>query len=264
MSLQDSWKSADAYERFMGRWSRLVARSFLDWLSPASGLRWLDVGCGSGALSEAVLKQCAPSALTAVDRSDEFMAGIERRLGNLVHCKVGDAEAIPVESESIEFAVSGLVLNFVSDPVRALVEMKRVTIPKGTVALYVWDYAGTMDLLNAFWDAAVALEPQVASLHEGRRFPNAGSESLCSLMREAGFSHVELAPIEIMTRFENFEDYWQPFLGGQGPAPTYLMSLRASQRQRLRQRLLNALPIEEDGSIPLRARAWALKGEVSQ
>ena len=166
MSMQDSWKSADPYEYFMGRWSRRAAQYFLAWLSPAHGLRWLDVGCGSGALSEAVLNHCAVAELTAVDQSDEFVGDIQKRLGKLVSCRVGDATALPIESNSVDYTVSGLLLNFISDPIRALAEMKRVTTPGGTVAMYVWDYAGTMDFLNAFWDSAVKVDSQASKLHE--------------------------------------------------------------------------------------------------
>lgn len=264
MRVQDSWKSADAYEYFMGRWSRLAARSFLDWLSPAHGLRWLDVGCGSGALSEAVLNHCAVAELTAVDQSDKFVAGVQERLGKLVRCRVGEATELPVENDSVDYAVSGLVLNFIPEPIEALAEMKRVTVPGGTVAVYVWDYAGTMDFLNAFWDTAVTLDPQASNLHERYRFPNANPESMSGLLDEAGYIDIDSAPIDIETHFDSFEDYWKPFLGGQGPAPSYLLSLDDSHRRKIRESLLESLPIQRDGSIRLLARAWAVKGRLSR
>lgn len=260
MSTPDSWKSADAYEYFMGRWSRLAARSFLNWLTPNHGRKWLDVGCGSGALSEAILNQCSPIEITAVDQSEDFVTGVEKRLGKQVRCRVGDATALPVEDDSVDYVVSGLVLNFIPKPVEALTEMKRVTAPGGTVAVYVWDYAGTMDFLNTFWDAAVALDPRASNLHEKFRFPNANPEALSDFMNQADFADIESAPVEIETRFENFDDYWNPFLGGQGPAPTYLASLDQAHQQKLRESLLKTLPIKDDGSVHLRARAWAVKG----
>ena len=258
--MRDSWKSADAYEYFMGRWSRLAARTFLDWLSPAHGMKWLDVGCGSGALSEAILNHCTVAELTAVDQSDEFAEGVQKRWGKLVRCRIGDATALPVKSGSVDYTVSGLLLNFISEPIKALAEMKRVTTPGGTVAMYVWDYAGTMEFLNAFWDIAVTLDSRASDLQERYRFPGANPASLCNLLDEAGYTDIESAPIEIETHFADFEDYWEPFLGGQGPAPTYLVSLDDSHKHRVREKLLNSLPIQGDGSIQLRARAWAVKG----
>jgi len=260
--VEDSWKSTDPYEYFMGRWSRRAAQSFLDWLSPARGLRWLDVGCGSGALSEAVLHLCEVAELTAIDQSDEFVGDIQKRLGKLVRCRVGDATALPAENNSVDYTVSGLLLNFISEPIKALAEMKRVTTPGGTVAMYVWDYAGTMDFLNAFWDTAVKLDSKASKLHERYRFPNANPESLSGLLDEVGFIDIVSAAIDIETHFVDFEDYWKPFLGGQGPAPTYLATLDESHKRKIREYLLDLLPIQRDGSIRLLARAWAAKGRL--
>jgi SAM-dependent methyltransferase len=264
MRMQDNWKSADPYEYFMGRWSRLAARSFLDWLSPAPGLRWLDVGCGSGALSEAVLDRCAVAELTAVDQSEGFVEGVQERLGKLVRCRVGDATALPAENNSVDYTVSGLVLNFIPEPLKALAEMKRVTSEGGIVAMYVWDYAGTMDFLNVFWDAAVMLDSRASDVHERYRFPNANAESMSGLLEEAGYRDIDSAPIDVETHFGDFEDYWRPFLGGQGPAPAYLASLDDGQKRKIKEHLLDSLPIQRDGSIRLHARAWAVKGKPAQ
>jgi ubiquinone/menaquinone biosynthesis C-methylase UbiE len=135
--MKDSWASSDPYEYFMGRWSRLVARLFIDWLSPPPGLKWLDVGCGSGALSEAVIRNNEPAEMTAIDQSEGFVAKAQKQLGNLARCRVGNALALPLEDSSVDITVSGLVLNFISEPEKALSEMRRVTAPGGTVALYV-------------------------------------------------------------------------------------------------------------------------------
>jgi ubiquinone/menaquinone biosynthesis C-methylase UbiE len=262
--LDDSWKSVDPYDNFMGRWSRLVAPAFIQWLSPPPGLKWLDVGCGSGALSEAALNHCAPAELTAIDQSDDFVRGVQERLGNLVHGRVGDAIALPVEDNSVDHTVSGLVLNFISDPIKALTEMKRVTTPDGTVAVYVWDYTGRMDFLNKFWDTVVKLDPKASTLHEGSRFPDSTATALTALFGKAGFVNIESTSLDIITHFLDFDDYWRPFLGGQGPAPTYLMSLEESDRQKLRKALFDCLPIQDDGSITMEARAWAVKGKLNQ
>ncbi len=264
VSFEVSWKLGDSYEYFMGRWSRLVARAFIEWLSPSSGLKWLDIGCGSGALSEAIINNCKPAEITAIDQSDSFVKETQKRLGNLVHCKVGDALSLLVEDSSVHFAVSGLVLNFISEPIKALTEMKRVTTSGGTVAIYVWDYSGKMELLNRFWDTAVTIDPRASALHQGHRFPNSTAEALRALFETAGLVDIEFAPIEIETHFQDFDDYWRPFLGGQGAAPTYLMSLDESDRQILRDRLFKSLPILDDGSIRMEARAWAVRGKVQQ
>jgi SAM-dependent methyltransferase len=246
----------------MGRWSRVVARAFIEWLSPSTGLKWLDIGCGSGALSKTIINHCKPAKLTALDQSDGFVKKLQRLLGNPAHCQVGDALALPVKDNSVHFAVSGLVLNFIAEPLIALSEMKRVATPGGTAAIYVWDYSGKMDFLNRFWDTAVTLDPRASALHEGFRFPNSTSEVLRGLFETAGFVDIESVPIDIETYFHDFDDYWNPFLGGQGPAPTYLMSLDDAQRAKLRDRLVESLPIQDDGSITMDARAWAVRGRV--
>lgn len=262
ISMEDSWQSADSYEYYMGRWSRLVARSFLDWLSPCFGLRWLDVGCGSGALSETITNNYKPAELTAVDQSEEFVKMLQERLGSKADCRVGNAVALPLEDSSVDVTVSGLVLNFIPNPEKALAEMRRVTSKEGIVAVYVWDYAGKMDFLNYFWDAAVKLDSKALNLHEGKRFPGSYSKILKNLFENAGFKKTEIAPMEINTYFRDFDDFWKPFLGGQGPAPTYVQSLDESERNKLREALYDRLPIQTNGSIPLSTRAWAVKGQV--
>ena len=258
--MKDAWQSGSAYERYMGRWSRRVAEAFVDWLSPKSGLRWLDVGCGSGALSEAAIERHEPASVTAVDQSEGFVRTASRRLGVRAICTVGDALSLPLDDASCDIAVSGLVLNFIGEPARVLSEMRRVTGRDGTVAVYIWDYAGKMDLLTTFWDAVVGLDPDASGLHEGRRFRDANAAALSQTFRQAGLCAIETTPIEIATDFVDFDDYWTPLLGGQGPAPTYVSSLEAADRDRLRELLRRSLPVQQDGSISLTARAWAIKG----
>ncbi len=260
--MEDRWKSGNAYEQFMGRWSYLVARDFIEWLSLPSGLTWLEVGCGSGALSEVVMKHCQPAGIIAVDQSADFVHTTAQRLGSQARCIVGDALALPLEDAAVNVTVSGLVLNFLSAPEKALAEMRRVTAAGGTVALYLWDYAGKMELLRYFWDAAVELNPKAIVLHESRRFPACNAEALHTLLEKTGFTEIVTTPIEIVTHFRDFDDYWQPFLGGQGPAPTYVLSLREPERKKLRDVLYERLPRQEDGSFSLVASAWGAKGRV--
>ncbi|MGH2616506.1 MAG: class I SAM-dependent methyltransferase, partial [Thermomicrobiales bacterium] len=173
----------------------------------------------------------------------------------------GDATALPFDMAAFDAVVSGLVLNFVPEPARAVAEMARVTRRDGVVAAYVWDYAGEMQLIRHFWDAAAAHDPAAQALDEGRRFAHiCRPEALSVHWTDAGLREVDVWPIDVPTRFRDFDDYWVPFLGGQGPAPGYVASLGDSQRAALRDQLRATLPTAPDGSIPLTARAWAVRG----
>ncbi len=176
----------------------------------------------------------------------------------------GSAAAIPLANASVDVVVSGLVLNFVPDQRAALREMVRVTCDGGIIAAYVWDYAGKMELIRCFWDAALELDLNSARLDEGIRFPLCRSEAFEELFVGAGLKGVEVKAIEIPTRFASFDDYWQPFLGGQGPAPAYAMSLDEIARGRLRDRIRACLPADENGAISLTARAWAARATVAK
>jgi SAM-dependent methyltransferase len=176
--------------------------------------------------------------------------------------QVGDAQSLPLATASVDASVSGLALNFVPQPPRAVSEMARVTRGGGIVAAYVWDYSGRMELMRHFWDAAVALDPAARDLDEGRRFPICQPARLTELLAQAGLHDVDARPIDIRTDFRDFDDYWSPFLGGQGPAPGYAMSLDEARRSALRDRVRAALPVAPDGAIHLIARAWAVRGRT--
>jgi SAM-dependent methyltransferase len=172
----------------------------------------------------------------------------------------GAAQALPIAAASVDAVVSGLVLNFTPDPAASLAEMARVTRPGGTVAAYVWDYAGGMQMLRLFWDAASALDRGALALDEGRRFPICTREALCELWQDSGLAQIECCHIDVPTVFSSFDDFWSPFLGGQGPAPTYCGTLTEEARAALRERLRTMLPIAADGRIALTARALAVRG----
>ena len=262
-SVTDRWQEGNPYERYVGRWSRRVAPAFLEWLAAPSGLAWLDVGCGTGALCAAILERCSPARVIGVEPSAGFLQSARESLGARVELHEGSATAIPLADGSVDAVVSGLVLNFVPDAAAGLAEMRRVASPGGTVAAYVWDYAGKMELMRRFWDAAAALDPQAASLDEGVRFPMCAPDRLAALFAAAGLGRVATSAIDIPTRFAGFDDYWEPFLGGQGPAPSYAMSLDEGRRARLRERLRAGMPVAADGTITLTARAWAVRGTRS-
>lgn len=174
--------------------------------------------------------------------------------------RVGDAQRLPLADDEFDVTVSGLVLNFVPDKSAMVREMARVTRPGGCIAAYVWDYGDRMELMRHFWDAAVELDPGAAELDEGRRFPIARPAPLRDLVQAAGLAEVEVRALDVPTVFANFDDYWSPFLGGQGPAPGYCMSLPEERRVALRERIRGRFPARPDGSIALVARAWAVKG----
>jgi len=259
--MDDAWQSGIAYERFMGRWSALIAQKFLDWLDAAPAGSWLDVGCGTGALTRLILENCQPKQITSIDSSADFIAHARNSINDTtVQFKVGLAQALDLASNSMDAVVSGLVLNFVPQPELAVAEMLRVAKPGGKIGLFVWDYSAGMQMLRYFWDAAVELDPRASELDEGLRFPLCQAGRLEALIREAGMKQVDSAPIEVATVFPNFDDYWQPFLGKVGPAPGYVLSLDPLARQKLEDKLRISLPMNEDGSIFLKARAWAVKG----
>jgi SAM-dependent methyltransferase len=261
MKMAESWASGAAYEPYIGRWSRLVAKEFLSWLAVPPAKRWLDVGCGTGALTATIVAMASPSHIDAVDPSEGYVAYAREQVPDpRVRFGVADARALPAEAASYDGVVSGLVLNFVPDAARAVAEMARVARPAAPVALYVWDYAGKMELMRHFWNAAVALDAAAHDLDEGRRFPICRPEPLAALFRNAGLQEVEARAIDVPTVFRDFADYWTPFLGGQAPAPGYAMSLDESRRAALRERIRAELPTRPDGSIRLIARAWAVRG----
>jgi SAM-dependent methyltransferase len=257
------WAVGDAYEAYVGRWSRRVAEEFVHWLDVPAGRKWLDVGCGTGALTATVLAAADPTGIIGVDPSERFLATAKDRIADArASFRAGDARSLPLPNHHVDVVVSGLALNFVPEPARAAAELARVTRPGGVAAAYVWDYAGGMAMMRHFWDAAAELDPAAAELDEGRRFPLCRPESLRQLWADAGLDAVMVRAIDVPTVFADFDDYWTPFLGGQGPAPGYAMSLTEEQRQALRELLRDRLPAGPGGSIPLTARAWAVRGAV--
>ena len=258
------WSSGEAYEGYVGRWSRLVAREFVQWLdAPASG-SWLDVGCGTGALGETIISMRSPASVHGVDRTDAFVAfAREHAQDRRVTFSVGSAQALATRGAMFDAVVSGLVLNFLPDPREAAQEFARVLRPGGVAGAYVWDYAGEMQMMRYFWDSAVALDPAARELDEGRRCSICQPELLIALLESTRLDGVQARAIDVPTVFTDFDDYWRPFEGGRAPAPAYAMSLSEDRRIALRERIRRHLPFNGDGSIRLVARAWAVKGKAS-
>jgi SAM-dependent methyltransferase len=262
MAAIDAWQVAAAYERYMGRWSRQLAPRWLHWLALPPALRWLDLGCGTGALSAAIMAEGAPRAVTGVDPSEGFLAAASVGLGPDVRLLRASADRLPLAGGEVDVVASALVLNFVPDAAAALRESVRVTAPGGTVAACVWDYAQKMELVRHYWEAAAQLGLLARGEDQGERFPLCRPQALAQAFADAGLRHVAVDAIEIEMRLADFDDYWQPFLGGQGSAPAHAMRLAEPDRQRLRERLREQLPVQGDGTICLAARAWAARGVV--
>jgi SAM-dependent methyltransferase len=257
----DEWAAGATYEDFMGRWSRLLARRFVSWLSVRPTANWLDVGCGTGALADAILTGANPASVVACDPSESFIEYARRRqIDPRVSFVVAGVGRLPTRPGGFDSVTSLLALNFFPKPEGAIDEMRRIAALNGIVSACVWDYAGRMEFLRYFWDSARAVDRSAAELDEGRRFPICRPEALQSLFREAGLADVVSDSIEIPTRFSTFAELWEPFLGGTGPAPSYVASLHASHSQALATRLERSLPREPDGTISLVARAWVVRG----
>ncbi|MEU4427667.1 methyltransferase domain-containing protein [Actinoplanes sp. NPDC024001] len=254
------WQSGDAYEAYVGRWSRRVAEVFVSWLDVAPARRWLDVGCGTGALTARIGAVAEPLRLLGVDPSAGFLTTAKKALGDLPQLSAGDATALPLADGSFDAVVSGLALNFVGRPEVAVREFARVAAPGGVVAAYVWDYAAGMEMMRHFWAAAADLDPAAAPLAENLRFPLCRDDALAELWTAAGLRAVATHRIVIPTVFTDFDDYWQPFLGGQGPAPGYVATRSGPDRDALRDLLRARLPVRADGAIALTAAAWAVRG----
>jgi SAM-dependent methyltransferase len=261
MSL-DKWTSGAAYDQWMGRWSRLVADEFLKWLALEPGLRYLDVCCGSGVLTQAIVERGSPADIAGIDASaDQIAFARAHRTAPGVTFYTGDALNLPFPPLSFDVAVCGLGLNFVPDPERALDEMRRALAPDGKIAVYVWDYADGARFLREFWDAAVLIDPGASAHDQARRFPLCQPDALQKLFERAKLRKIEIAALHISTAFPSFDDFWLPLLSGQGSAPNYLASRGETTRDAIREQLRQSLPIDAQGAIVLPARAWAIRGQ---
>ena len=256
------FSESDGYERFMGRWSRRLAPLFVDFAGVAEGDRILDVGCGTGALAFAAAAITGVEVV-GVDRSPEFVQAAQRAGdGERVDFQVADATALPLPDDGFDRTLSMLMLNFLPDAAAAVREMERVTRANGVVAVAVWDYGDGMEMLRAFWDEAVALDPS-ADTNDERHMPLCRRGELSNLWRDVGMGEVEEDALAFPMEFGSFDDYWRPFLAGQGPAGAYASTMTESDRTRLRERLSDRLTGGSDTAFTMSARAWVVRGIIT-
>jgi len=257
------FSEADAYERFMGRWSRRLGPLLVRFADVRDGNAVLDVGSGTGALAAAVAAAAPSAKIVGIDPSASYVAFAQsKRPNDKVMFEVGDAQKMRFDDGAFDRTLSLLVINFIPDPAKALLEMKRVTRKGGIVAAAVWDYGAGMEMLRTFWDAAIARRPDDGKRDE-RHMPFSGRGELAALWRGQGLENVLEEALTVETAFSSFDDYWTPFTLKQGPAGAYAAGLPAAEREALRQRLRQRLVGDgPDHPFVLNARAWAVRGVV--
>jgi ubiquinone/menaquinone biosynthesis C-methylase UbiE len=265
---ESAFQDGRAYERFMGRWSRLTGRLFLDWLQMPFHMRWLDVGCGTGALTEAIAANCTPELIIAFDPSEQQIAYARSRIQDeRITIKIGNATSIDARNHEFDVAASALVLNFIPDQRRAVSEMARVVRPGGAVAAYVWDFAGGRHVTQHLSEALAVVAPEAErAARAAQRADTTSREALSQLFQSAGLARVETRSLDIVIEFEDFDDYWDANTGLISPISvigTAQGSLSPTQLDALKQSLRDSLRVSSNESIAFPARAWAVRGIVA-
>jgi len=260
-SLVKPMGATEAYDWRAGRWSQAVGQSFVEWLSCPSGLRWLEIGCGAGALSRAILEKGEPGKLIGIDPSKEDLAQTRQTLRDgRAEFQQGVMEALPFPDGSFDVIAAGLVFNFLKDTPLAFGEMQRVAVPDGCLAGYVWDFAGEMQVVRRFWDAAIAVDSAAAQADQAVIFPYCTPEALRQLFLVSGLRDVDVQPISATARFPDFVTYWRALTAEDWTGGRFVNALPEIARQAIRKRLYESLPLQDDGSFVLMTRAWAVRG----
>jgi SAM-dependent methyltransferase len=258
------FENAEAYERFMGRWSSLLAPLLVNFAAIDDTGRVLDVGSGTGALAFSIAKLRNHCQVLGIDPSEQYVGYANNRnpFPGRANFELGDAQRLRFSDGTYDNSLSLLVFNFIPDRKRALSELSRVTKPGGCVSAAVWDYGAGMRMLRVFWDAAVAVDPTAKRFDESH-MPLCRAGELGELWKQGGLKRVEERPLEITMQFESFADYWDPFLLGQGPAGAYVRNANDGRRMALRDEVKRRLALKaEDSPFSLPGRAWAVRGVV--
>lgn len=257
------FSASAGYERFMGRWSRLLAPAFVAFAGVRNGDRVLDVGTGTGSVASAIEAEMRSSEIVGVDPSEGFIAYARKNAkSGRVHFEVGDGQALKFKDASFDRTLALLVMNFIPDHDKAVAEMRRVTRPGGVVSACVWDYNEGMQMLRFFWDEAVALDPAIEPKDE-RHMKLSHQGQLVALWKQAGLVNVQEQPLTIDQAYASFDDYWGPFTKGAGPGGAYVVSLPADRRQKLEANMRKrVLGDRQDGAFTLKAKAWCVRGEA--
>jgi SAM-dependent methyltransferase len=252
------WNDAAGYETYVGHWSRSVAPRFLDWLELRTGLSWLDVACGTGALTMAILERFDPQEIVGLDASADYLASAQVSCRHpRVRFVVGDANVLPFPSSRFDVSVSGLALNFVAFD-RALAEQHSVVRPGGKIAAYVWDYAGEYEFARRFWNVALSIDPRAAAYDPGRKATICREQNLRDALVAVGCTGVETCVFDDSGEFSSPEAYWHAFDGRQGSTFDYLSLLTDEQRFNLKSLFLSTM--SPDRPVKLKIRALAVKG----
>jgi len=249
-----------AYERYMGKWSQLVGETFLEWLSPESGLRWLDVGCGNGAFTEMLVERCAPASVQGIDPSEEQLAYARSRSAlRIAQFRPGDAMVLPFSDDTFDAAVMPLVIFFVPDPARGVAEMARVVCAGGTVTAYAWDMLGGGFPYEALRDEmrGLGIEVPLPPSPDASRI-----DAMGELWTGAGLDAVETQELTVQRTFADFDDYWTTILGGPSVGPT-LAAMVSEDLALLMARMRVRLESDDAGRITCSGRANAVKGRVT-
>jgi len=255
---------ADKYERFMGRWSRLIAPLLVDFTKVPDQGRVLDVGSGTGSLAFTIAERKVKTHVLGIDPSKEYVAYATSKntYQNRVSFQIGDAQQLQFPDATFDASLSLLVFNFIPDPRKALTEMRRTTKPGGMVSAAVWDYGSGMQMLRKFWDAAVSVDAGAGKVDE-KHMPLCRAGELSDLWNRGGMENVIEQPLDMTMQFKSFADYWDPFLLGQGPAGSYVARLDRGQLQMLRSEVKRRLSLSaEDTPFVLPARVWAVSGSM--
>jgi ubiquinone/menaquinone biosynthesis C-methylase UbiE len=258
-AVRDSHQATnEAYEAFMGQWSRHVAPQFLDWLDLPDGLDWLDVGCGTGVLSQIILERCAPNSIVGIDPLEKYIA-CAQAITEAISFRVGDMQDLPFEKGQFDSTVSALCIKFVPDKARGISELARVTRTGGSVALYDWDLSNEGNMTRHFWQAVAEALPELSEERAQRRAAKAAPEEMLANFESAGLKNVETKLFSFTARFDSVDSYWAPLLGNEQNVGRFCRTLNADQLATIRQHLDDTLPVAADGTIAYEGRAWAIR-----